>query len=60
MALRNIRKYGDSVLRKKFREVEKIDERLVTLIKDMLETMTFEGWHKNKSFHFLSCFKLQM
>ncbi|WP_315077157.1 peptide deformylase [uncultured Clostridium sp.] len=39
MALRNIRKYGDSVLRKKCREVEKIDERLVTLIKDMLETM---------------------
>ncbi|AOR23226.1 peptide deformylase [Clostridium taeniosporum] len=39
MALRTIRKYGDSVLRKKCREVKKIDERLVTLIKDMLETM---------------------
>lgn len=39
MALRNIRKYGDDVLRKKCREVENIDNRLLTLIKDMLETM---------------------
>lgn len=39
MALRNIRKYGDDVLRKKCREVEKIDKRLLILIKDMLETM---------------------
>ena len=39
MALRNIRKYGDDVLRKECREVEEIDKRLLVLIKDMLETM---------------------
>ncbi|WP_294156436.1 peptide deformylase [uncultured Clostridium sp.] len=39
MALRNIRKYGDDVLRKKCREVEEIDKRTLTLIKDMFETM---------------------
>lgn len=33
MALRNIRKYGDDVLRKKCREVDKIDDRLLTLMK---------------------------
>ncbi|WP_238915490.1 peptide deformylase [Clostridium sp. YIM B02555] len=39
MALRNIRKYGDDVLRKKCREIDKIDDRLLTLIEDMKETM---------------------
>ena len=39
MALRNIRKYGDDVLRQKCREVEEIDKRTITLIKDMFETM---------------------
>lgn len=39
MALRNIRKYGDDILRKKCREVEQIDKRTLTLIKDMFETM---------------------
>ena len=39
MALRNIRQYGDDVLRKKCREVDNIDKRLVTLIEDMKETM---------------------
>ena len=39
MALRNIRKFGDDVLRKKCREVEEIDSRLLTLIEDMKETM---------------------
>lgn len=39
MALRNIRKYGDDVLRKKCREVDNIDKRLLTLIKDMFDTM---------------------
>ncbi len=39
MALRNIRKYGDEVLRKKCREVEEIDKRTITLIKDMFDTM---------------------
>lgn len=39
MALRNIRKYGDDVLRKKCREIDEIDDRLLTLIEDMKETM---------------------
>jgi peptide deformylase len=39
MALRNIRQYGDDVLRKRCREVEKVDDRLLTLIEDMKETM---------------------
>ena len=39
MALRNIVKFGDPVLTKKSRVVEKFDDRLATLIDDMLETM---------------------
>ncbi|GLC32763.1 peptide deformylase [Clostridium omnivorum] len=39
MALRNIRTYGDEVLRKKSRKVEEINDRIHTLIKDMLDTM---------------------
>lgn len=39
MALRNIRKYGDEILRKKSREVDVINDRISTLIKDMEETM---------------------
>ena len=39
MALRNIRLEGDEILRKKCREVEKIDERILTLLDDMKETM---------------------
>lgn len=39
MALRNIRKFGDDILRKRCREVEEIDNRLLTLIEDMKETM---------------------
>lgn len=39
MALRNIRKYGDDILRKRCREVEKVDKRVLTLIEDMKETM---------------------
>ncbi len=39
MALRKIRKYGDEVLRKKSKKVDVFDERLHTLIEDMLETM---------------------
>jgi len=39
MALRNIREYGDDILRKKCREVDEIDNRLLTLIEDMKETM---------------------
>lgn len=39
MALREIRTLGDEVLRKRSREVEKIDDRVKTLIEDMIETM---------------------
>lgn len=39
MALRNIREVGDDVLRKKCKPVEKIDDRLQQLLKDMAETM---------------------
>lgn len=39
MALRNIRTNGDEILRKKCRKVEEINDRILTLIKDMHETM---------------------
>lgn len=39
MALRNIRTYGDEVLRKKSRRVEEINDRILTLIRDMIDTM---------------------
>jgi len=39
MAIRKLRVEGDSILRKKSREVEKIDDRLLELLDDMLETM---------------------
>ncbi len=39
MALRNIRKLGDDILRKKCRQVETIDEKTLALLDDMAETM---------------------
>ncbi|GIM27860.1 peptide deformylase [Clostridium polyendosporum] len=39
MAKRNIRKIGEDLLRKKSRNVDEINERVLTLIKDMIETM---------------------
>lgn len=39
MAIRQIVKEGDSVLTKKCREVTKFDDRLATLIDDMIETL---------------------
>lgn len=39
MAIRNIRSDRDEVLRKISKEVEKIDTRILTLLKDMAETM---------------------
>ena len=39
MAIRNLRYDGDEILKKKSREVEEIDEKLQTLIDDMIETM---------------------
>ncbi len=39
MAIRSIRIDGDEVLRKKAKEVEIVDERIVTLLKDMADTL---------------------
>ena len=39
MAIRNIRQEGDEILKKKSREVEVIDEKILELIQDMIETM---------------------
>ena len=39
MAIRNIRKEGDEILKKKSREVEIIDDKIKELIEDMVETM---------------------
>lgn len=43
MALRNIVKFGDSILTKKSRKVEKFDERLSVLIDDMFDTLYKEN-----------------
>jgi len=43
MALRNIVKIGDPILRKRCREVEKIDDRIRMILQDMLETMRSEN-----------------
>lgn len=39
MALRNVRIDGDDILRKRSREVEKIDQKILTLLDDMVDTM---------------------
>ncbi|HHV96409.1 MAG TPA: peptide deformylase [Clostridiaceae bacterium] len=39
MAIRRIRKDGDEILRKKSKEVKKIDDKILTLLDDMAETM---------------------
>lgn len=39
MAIREIRKEGDEILRKKSKEVDIIDERIKEILQDMLETM---------------------
>lgn len=39
MGIRNIRQYGDEILRKKSKAIINISERDVKLIKDMIETM---------------------
>ncbi|MGB9678960.1 MAG: peptide deformylase [Thermoanaerobacteraceae bacterium] len=39
MAIRHIRKVGDEVLRKKAKPVDKIDSHILTLLKDMTDTM---------------------
>jgi peptide deformylase len=39
MAIRNIREVGDKVLTKVSKEVKEVDNKVLTLIKDMLDTM---------------------
>lgn len=39
MALRNIRINGDEILRKKSKEVTKIDDKIRTILDDMVDTM---------------------
>ncbi len=39
MAIRNVRKDGDEVLRKKARPVEEINDKIIVLLKDMADTM---------------------
>ena len=39
MAIREIRLNGDEILRKKARELEKVDEKIQELLEDMVETM---------------------
>ena len=39
MAIRNIRKIGDEVLSKKCREVTEIDDKVIQLLDDMIDTM---------------------
>jgi peptide deformylase len=43
MAVLNIVKDGDEILRKKSKPVDTIDERLITLLEDMKETMAKAG-----------------
>lgn len=43
MAIRNIVKVGDEVLTKKCRPVEKIDQRIITLLDDMIDTLYDSG-----------------
>lgn len=39
MAIRKIKKFGDEVLNKKCRPVEEINQRIITLLDDMFDTM---------------------
>ena len=43
MALRNIRTMGEDVLRKKSKPVDEVNDRIRTLVKDMIETMYEAG-----------------
>ena len=43
MAIRSIVKVGDAVLSKKCRTVEKIDDRIITLLDDMIDTLYDSG-----------------
>ena len=39
MAIRIIRENGDEILRKKAKEVEKVDDKIREILDDMVETM---------------------
>lgn len=43
MAIRNIREEGDEILRKKSKEVDVINDKIITLVKDMADTMYDAG-----------------
>ncbi len=43
MAIRNIVKVGDDILNKKCRTVEEINDRIITLLEDMRETLIQSG-----------------
>jgi len=43
MAVRSIRKIGDPVLREISEDVEKVDKKVLDLVKDMLDTLEEEG-----------------
>ena len=43
MAIRNIREVGDKVLTKVSKEIKEVDNKLLTLIEDMLDTMYEAG-----------------
>ena len=43
MAIRSIVKVGDPVLSKKCRAVENIDDRIITLLDDMIDTLYDSG-----------------
>lgn len=43
MAILNIVKDGDEILRKKSKEIDKVDQKILTLIEDMKETMEKAG-----------------
>ena len=44
MAIRTIRTEGDEILKKKSKKVEVIDEKIIELINDMIETLhKYEG-----------------
>ena len=43
MAIRNIRKLGEDILRKKCRVVDTIDDKIITLLDDMIDTMRDAG-----------------
>ena len=64
MAIRIIREEGDEILKKKSREVEKIDDKILELIQDMIETMhkldrirscssTSRSFKKDSSYRFI-------